>query len=175
MNYSRKYIQHLFVDLAVLGKVGSGYKINTKGVYLELDDSKWYQPASRWFRGDSRHSTMEKINSTIETTSLLVKEVCDYPTEMYMKMSSKVFLEKIYTIVKEAIAGLENLSGTYHKDITICSQLRFGILTLQQTCKDIENFLGIIPDDNSSLASSSLRVRSRDERIEMENEQNDIF
>ena len=141
-------VKTLLVNLKVLGKIGPGSKINTKEKYLELDDTTWYQSALRWYRGDSRYTTSDKIQTTIKKSSIIVNNAIkdlhengDYLSEKYINSTPEDFLTLVLGILKNAKIGVENLKDTYVHDTTLSSQLEMDISSLDRQIKTIEKNL----------------------------------
>lgn len=138
-------IEKLIIDLKVISKIGPGTKINTKEKYLELDDTTWWQGALRWYRGDSRQTSSDKIHTTITSCSTIInlaiqdiKEKLSVPLPMYLDSTPEEFLEIMLTNLKSAKIGLENLKDTYIHDTTLSSKLEMDISSVNRMINLIE-------------------------------------
>jgi len=143
-------IEKLMIDLKVISKIGPGSKINTKEKYLEIDDTTWWQGALRWYRGDSRQTTSDKIHITISSCSHVInnaiseyRENQDTPIPMFLNSSPKDFLIMIHTGLKGANTGVENLRDTYIHDNTLSSKLEFDILSISRQINLIEKYINM--------------------------------
>lgn len=151
MTYNRLYdtndcVDKLLTDLNVIGKIGPGTKVNTKDKYLKLDDTTWWQGAHRWYRGDSRDTTYEKIHSTIATSlrfiNLALKDLKDNPYEIipiYMNSIPDEFLRLLYDTLKKTKIGIENLKDTYIHDPTLSSRLEMDLISIKNQMNLIKN------------------------------------
>jgi len=138
-------IEKLIIDLKVISKIGPGTKINTKEKYLELDDTTWWQGALRWYRGDSRQTSSDKIHTTINSCSTIINlaiqdlnEKLSIPLPMYLDSTPEDFLEIMLTNLKSAKIGLENLKDTYIHDITLSSKIEMDISSINRMINLIE-------------------------------------
>jgi hypothetical protein len=138
-------LRELLVNLQVLGELEEGYKLNTKEKFLELDNTTWYQSVLRWYRGDSRITTINKVSKTVLDTCAVVEEsFFQYkidPDILIMELQCDIFLKMIAEVMEGALRGLRNLKNTYNADITICAQLEFDIRSFEQKIKDIQRLL----------------------------------
>jgi hypothetical protein len=143
-------VETLMVNLKVMAKIGPGFKINTKEKYLELDDTTWVQGVLRWYRGDSRQTTLDKIHISVNSSANHVnkaladfKENNDIPCEMYLNSTAEEFLITIHEIIRNAKVGLENLKDTYIHDETLSSRLEMSISSLERQINNIERNIKI--------------------------------
>ena len=140
--------KRLMVDLRTLGKIEEGKKINTKEKYLSSDDTTFFQPLWRWYRGDSRISTGNKIEKILTCSANLVEKATadinsghDDPKEIYLKISPSKFLDDIRVVLVQADRGVKNLRDTYVQDDTISSKLEMHIQTLGRQIEIINDTL----------------------------------
>lgn len=138
-----KTTKDLIINLKVIGKIGTGFKINTKEKYIELDDSTWYQWALRKYRGDTRYSSITKINDTVEQVKFLIRIALEEVEserihDRYMGRTPRDFLEFIRGVLEETVKGLKNLMNTYTRDTTIYSQLEMNLFVLEKNMADID-------------------------------------
>ena len=142
-----KNTKDLLINLKVLGKIGAEYKLNTKGKYLELDDSTWFQWLQRKYRGDTRYCSIEKVDKIIEETKQVVEELIQNIKNnnqiSYIGHNSKEFLNILLKHIQEARVGIENLKNTYNYDTVSSSQFHLHSLILDKCIKDIQENLSI--------------------------------
>ena len=142
-------IDKLLTNLKVIGKIGPGFKINTKGKYIQLDDTTYWQGFTRWYRGDSRDTMYEKIHSTINSCNkVILMAINDYGEDpsksfsIYNDCSPQDFLSIIYDILRNAKNGLENLKDTYNSDPTLSSRLEIDIISIRNQLQLLFETLG---------------------------------
>jgi len=131
-------VDKLMTNLKVIGKIGPGFKIDTKGKYLKLDDTTYWQGATRWYRGDSRDTMYEKVHSNILSSLKIINMAIndnisnpDTPLTIYNNVSPTDFLVTMHDILKNTRIGLENLRDTYNADSTLTSRLEMDIISVQ--------------------------------------------
>lgn len=137
--------EKLLIDLKVISKIGPGTKVNTKEKYLELDDTTWWQGALRWYRGDSRQTSSDKIHNTVASCATIInsaindyKEKLQSPLPLYLDSLPEEFLILMHNNLKAARVGLENLKDTYIHDTTLSSKLEMDIASLSRQILSIE-------------------------------------
>lgn len=142
------YINKLLTNLKVIGKIGPGFKINTKGKYLQLDDTTYWQGLLRWYRGDSRNTMYEKVHSTISASQKIVNMLIrdlnynpEEPKEIYNNCTPGDFLRIVYQILKGAKSGMESLKDTYDPDPTLSSRLEMDIISVSNQLLQIDRTL----------------------------------
>lgn len=146
-------LENLIIDLRVIGKIGPGIKMNTKGVNLDLDDTTWYQSAIRWYRGDSRNISANKIKSLLKYASEIVEGVLEahksnsnINLRIYGELTPIEFLEMFIKVLRQSKIGMDNLKDTYHNDNRFCSEIESYISWINKIIKDIEKN---IPSDEN--------------------------
>lgn len=117
----------IVINLKLLGKLEMGVKLNTRGSYFSIDDTRWDQGVRRMWRGDNRDSTYEKISELIKDTK-----------ELLEKDSSDEFKEFLIPILKLATKGLCSLKETYSSDKTFLSKIDLEIETMERIIKRMD-------------------------------------
>ena len=168
-----KNTKDLLINLKVLGSIGANYKLNTKGKYLELDDSTWFQWALRKYRGDTRHCSIEKVDKIIDETKHVVEDLLkdinnnETKTE-YLGHNPKELLDILLKHIQGARTGIENLKNTYNYDTVSSSHFEVHSLILDKCIKDIQKQLVVVPDKQLLLedkaASSDSKAPSSDSK-----------
>lgn len=132
------HVDKTMTNLKVIGKIGPGFKVNTKGKYLQLDDTTYWQGVMRWYRGDSRTTMYEKIHSTVHSSLLIVNmaitDLEDSPDKVFMiyhNCTPSEFLKIMLDILKSSRVGMDNLKDTYDPDPTLSSRLEMDILSVK--------------------------------------------
>lgn len=143
------HVDKTMTNLKVIGKIGPGFKVNTKGKYLQLDDTTYWQGAMRWFRGDSRNTMYEKIHSTIYNSFTIINmAISDYrenphqSSGVYQNSTPGDFLLTMSEILQQTKIGMENLKDTYDPDPTLSSRLEIDILSVRNQLSSINSLLG---------------------------------
>jgi hypothetical protein len=130
------YVNKTMTNLKVIGKIGPGSKVNTKGKYLQLDDTTYWQGALRWYRGDNRDTMYGTIHNTIRNSLKIVNMAISIENpnqcmEMYNNCTQLDFIGTMYEILKESLIGMENLKDTYDPDPGMSSRLEMDILLIK--------------------------------------------
>ena len=99
------------VNLNVLSKLPVNTRLNTSGVYMNIEPSSSYVPQSlrRWMRGDNRDETINKINRVVIKAISLINED---PNEL-----------EILGHLNNAVTGIMNLKETYSTCVHTCARL----------------------------------------------------
>lgn len=156
--YSRKYIDNLFINLKLLGKITTqGRKLYTQGEYLKLDEGKNYkQTISRWWYNEDRVDTLDKIKEIIRESidfgqsaiysEILLRECnSDAVDDKIRKWvtDNMGFLKSLVSEMEKAIVGIKTLQDTYSDDSTLCSKLELEIELMEINISKFKEFLKI--------------------------------
>lgn len=148
---SEETTRNLIVNLKVLSNIGAGYKMNTKGKFIELDDSTWYQWILRKYRGDTRQCSIEKLTKLMDTTKQIVENAIydiknnidnDEKKATYLNLNAKEFLLLMKEELIKTKSGIENLKDTYNYDTAISSQFEMHIILINKCINDIKKYCG---------------------------------
>jgi hypothetical protein len=114
--------EELVVNLKVLKKLEKHQKLNTHGVFLNVE-AKSIIPEfiRRWRRGDDRNITLQQINATVATSIELI------PRHAMLKK-----------YLAEVVPGLENLKETYSTCSQTCARLDAIIDTIYAVVPPVE-------------------------------------
>lgn len=98
------------VNLTVLSKLPINTRINTSGVYMNIEPLSYVpQSLRRWVRGDNRDEMINKINRVvIKAISLINSD----PTDI-----------EIFEHLERANNGILNLMETYSTCVQTCARL----------------------------------------------------
>jgi hypothetical protein len=164
--------KNLLVDLRTLGKIEEGKKINTKEKYISSDDTTFLQPLWRWYRGDSRISTGNKIEKVLTCSSNLIEKAVmdvnngyDDPKDIYIKIPPSKFLDDIRVVLVQANAGVKNLRDTYVQDDTISSKLEMHIQTLGRQIEIINETLKNTKEESDAKKERRFSFSQNDENF----------
>ena len=171
----------ILINLKVIGKIGPGDKINTKKKHFDKDNTSWYQPFLRLYRGDSRECSINQVNCLInEANNLITVAIkskqtfrrhrpvgaagrnalvrgADITSEtdefFYKNFSPNEFLKMLWgeRIIHNALTGVENLKDTYNNDSNITSRLECLITILRKNIIELEKEIKSI--DNTDPVS----------------------
>lgn len=97
----------IVVNLKVLKQLEKHQKLNTQGIYLNIESKSIIPEAiRRWKRGDDRNTSLHQINATVSAAISLLSQ---YP------------IFNVY--LKDCRAGIENLKDTYSQCGQTCARL----------------------------------------------------
>lgn len=136
----------ILINLKVIGKIGPGDKINTKKKHFDKDNTSWYQPFLRLYRGDSRECSINQVNYLINETNTLITLAIDSKRNkqinefFYKNFSPDEFLKMLWNeeIIHNALTGVTNLKDTYINDSNITSRIECLITILRRNIQDLE-------------------------------------
>lgn len=162
----------ILINLKVIGKIGPGDKINTKKKHFDKDNTSWYQPFLRLYRGDSRECSINQVNYLINETNTLITLAIDSKRNkqinefFYKNFSPDEFLKMLWDeeIIHNALTGVTNLKDTYINDSNITSRIECLITILRRNIQDLEIEIKKnkktkeIPINSVSSSSSSSQV-----------------
>ena len=98
------------VNLSVLSKLPINTRINTSGIYMNIESTTYIpQSLRRWARGDNRDEMINKINRVVvKAVDLTISEPDDV---------------ELINNLKTARSGLLNLKETYSTCVQTCARL----------------------------------------------------
>jgi hypothetical protein len=128
-------VENLLIDLRTISKIGPGVKLNTKESSIKLDDTTILQGPFRWYRGDSRNSTHDKVHMIVQSSMKIVKmAVNDFldpnfngSITVYLESTPEEFLNMMYHILVGVKTGLEKLKNTYSDTPELVSRFEMDI------------------------------------------------
>jgi hypothetical protein len=98
------------VNLTVLSKLPVNTRLNTRGLYMNIESSTYLpQALRRWARGDNRDEMINKINRVVIKAISIVK-TNPSDTEMLDHLDN-------------SIKGISNLKETYSSCVQTCARL----------------------------------------------------
>lgn len=167
--YGQKYTERLFINLKVLSKIEEGQKLYTKNEYLMLDDGTSYkQTMLRWWHGEDRISTLNKIQEVVESaigcgqnainSELLhqahvtnnvnnndvnnTNNLRQWETERdkLIQIDNVNLLKILSSEITGALLGIRKLKNTYDDDKTLGSKLELEIELLERNIEKFKDF-----------------------------------
>lgn len=112
----------LIFELSILSNIQINTKISTTNEFICIDYDTPLQPLYRWWYGDNRYKTMNKITNLIRTAIMVGNEIIENITNN----SSKAKLEKINrlkTSLSSSKLGISNIINTYKYDYNVSAIL----------------------------------------------------
>lgn len=156
----------MIINLKVLGNLNPNNKLNTKEKYLTIDEGP-SQRIKRYYRGDDRNLTREKINLLIKDLQNFIETI---PT-VYITLkfdSSEELYDYILTTIKQTKTGLLNLRETYNGDATFVPQLDIEISDLVRIIERLRKKVG---EQNKEVVKETIKENVQEiEEVVLEDE-----
>lgn len=138
----------IIFELKLLSKIKKSNKLLTSGDKLAIDTGGLLQPVIRSYYGESRNSTMDRIeiicNNIFSFLENALKDVNDnrgLVKNIHQKNNVNEQLKQIWLEMSVAVKGLENLKITYENDASTESRIDLCIDKLKGYIDDITNCL----------------------------------
>ena len=129
------------VNLKVISKLEPSVKLETDGIlFQQIEWSIFPEWARRWWYGQSRYTTLNKIKQLYKNAFSLVNNNA-------LEKSSRI---RVFEALYESIDGLVKLKQTYASDSTITAQLDVIVEDIHELIK-INNYN---KDDNTRRRST---------------------
>jgi len=136
-------IDELKINLTIISKIQKNKKLFTKGEYLNLEtDMLFPESVRRWWRGDNRNESINKLNTIINKSI------------RHMKPNNG-----LYKFLKSSVKGLENLKETYSD----CTQTKARL----DVIIDKINKLEIEEEKLTSQVLKNFEIQSEDDKSEV--------
>jgi hypothetical protein len=138
----KKQLEYVVLNLKVMGDIKEFDKLTTINPNIEIDVSTTFQGFRRWFTGNGRQKTIEKLqtvgdNLILLTDRLLKEEIEDLE-------SSVNILQDIIPDMINATRGLQNLKITYKNDVLTENQIVMLIKKINDQVDKIKKSMRII-------------------------------
>lgn len=138
----------LLFELKLLSKIKKSDKLITSGDKLGIDAGGLLQPVIRAYYGESRNSTMDRIerlsDNIFDFLKSALKDVNDnrgLVKNIHQKNNVNEQLKQLWLEMSAAVKGLENLKITYEDDASTESRIDLCIDKLKGYIDDITNCL----------------------------------
>ena len=150
--------EEVLLNLSIISQIRDNEKLscpNTNSLSIDTSSS-FFQPLSRFFRGDSRIKTIEIISKVVEdalifTDQTLKNELNNNNNNKnesdYFYEDNSHILHRFLLNMKTSIKGLENLRITYTYDVPIQSKITLLIEKLQMRVDKMDRLLKISIDN----------------------------
>tara|TARA_B100001093_G_C26411753_1_gene835909 strand:- start:169 stop:675 length:507 start_codon:yes stop_codon:yes gene_type:complete len=148
----------IILNLKILSNIEKLDKISTNSDNISIDPPHLLQSLYRTYNGDSRTSTINKIDN-------IIKEVFDFTNDLLETQSLPwwnnnstneiKFKNDIISVFQEliihlnnSIGGLQNLKLTYINDVSICSNIDLIISKIQNRINKINSIMTLTSSNN---------------------------
>lgn len=124
--------EDLLFNLNIISELKKSDKLSCPERLLRIDDPGYRQSFTRWWYGEDRSKTLEKLNQIIDATFAYIDRT--YLNELdcnseYRKDKKMLYennsekLQKFYLALNNTIRGLEKLKSTYSNDTSMTTGL----------------------------------------------------
>jgi hypothetical protein len=162
-----QFIRENIIKLKFIGTFQANEKINVKS--LSVEQNNIFTPLKRMIYGESRSTTYEFLNSTIEKSFSII-----YSFVKTDKLSEKIFCKNILNDLVQSISGLKNIQRTYSDDKLFLSNVSYLIETIQAKILEIkENYpdiFNIQTIDEDFLLSGTQTTKNENKSIKLQEE-----
>lgn len=129
------HLNDVLINLKIIGQIKEFDKIRLED-HIEIDGPGYWRGMSRWWRGETRETTIIFLNNIIcgeafrfiEEITLSDQNGQQYPNSCE---PNRDLLQKFLLELKNVSKGLHNLKVTYVQDISFKSQLEIIIENIQ--------------------------------------------
>ena len=152
--------EEILLNLNIISQIRDNEKLscpNTNSLSIDTSSS-FFQPLSRFFRGDGRIKTIEIISKVVEDALIYtdqtlknelnkIKNKNNKNESDYFYEDNSHILHRFLLNMKTSIKGLENLRITYTYDVPIQSKITLLIEKLQMRVDKMDRLLKISIDN----------------------------
>lgn len=141
------HLNDVLINLKIIGHIKEFDKIRMED-HIEIDSPGYWRGMSRWWRGETRDSTIIFLNNIICGEAFrLIDEimVADINGQQFPNSvePNRDLLQKFLVELKNAVTGLQNLKVTYVYDISFKSQLDVITEAIQFRLEKLRQYLNI--------------------------------
>lgn len=139
------HLNDVLINLKIIGQVKEFDKIRMED-HVEIDSPGYWRGMSRWWRGETRETTIIFLNNIICGEAFrFIEEITtsDQNGQQYPNSCepNRDLLQKFLLELKNVIQGLQNLKVTYVHDIPFKSQLEIVIENIQFRIEKLRAYL----------------------------------
>ena len=148
----------IILNLKILSNMEKLDKISTNSENIIIDPPHLLQSLYRTYNGDSRTSTINKIDTIIKevfdfTNDLLETQSLPWwnnnsTTEIKFKNDIISIFQELIIHLNNSIGGLQNLKLTYINDVSICSNIDLIISKIQNRINKINSIMTLTSSSN---------------------------
>ena len=124
-------IRDNIIKLKLIGTFKPNEKIDVKN--LRIEQNTIFTPIKRMIYGESRTTTFDFLNHTIEKTYEIINIFIRSD-----KLSEKIFCKNILNDLVACISGLKNIQRTYNEDNLFYSNVQYLIENIQAKLLEIK-------------------------------------
>lgn len=129
------HLNDVLINLKIIGHIKEFDKIRMED-HIEIDSPGYWRGMSRWWRGETRDTTIIFLNNIICVEAFrLIEEIilADQNGQQYPNSCepNRDLLQKFMLELKNVMKGLQNLKVTYVYDIPFKSNLDIIIESIQ--------------------------------------------
>ena len=149
---------NIILNLKIISNIEKLDKISTSSDKILIDPPHLLQSIYRTYNGDSRSTTIEKIDEIIKevfdfTNDLLETQSLPWwnnntTTEIKFKNDIISVFQELILHLNNSIGGLQNLKLTYINDVSICSNIDLIISKIQNRINKINNIMTLTSSSN---------------------------
>lgn len=146
--------EKLLFNLKIISEVNSSDKLSFEDKQFRIDNPTYMQGMYRWWSGEDRSKTLEKLNAIIDATfSYMDKTFTNSvqtvgnskKAERILYENNSQVMQKFYIALIDAIKGLEKLKSTYVADKSMTTGLDLLINKIRIRTDKINDILMISP------------------------------
>ncbi len=144
----------LLFNLKIISELNTSDKLSCGTKLFKIDDPSYTQGFCRWWYGEDRAKTLEKLNQIIDSTfdymdKTFTKRVrspgsSDSIEHVLYETNSQI-MQKFYITLMDTIKGLDKLKSTYVTDKSMTTGLTLLIDKIRRRTDKINEILKIVP------------------------------
>jgi hypothetical protein len=133
-------IDEIIINLNIIANIIPNKKLIVREQLINFEKTvskkcNLLQSITRWFKGESRHSTLIKIDKIITNAGKLINTYTDKITKNNYKFSDNY---KLYNYIKLSKYGLKNLRDTYLNCYQTSARIEIIMFKIDYICDEFE-------------------------------------
>ena len=141
-NNQDKLLYNILLNLKVLGKIKTGYKLSIIDNNINIDNT-YIQSVNRWYNNNSRNETVKFLENLDEKITKKIEELLEIDNSSLFLDTRETLLLDLNHHLKTSIDGLRNLISTYQADELIISNLELILNNFNLKIKKISNIIKV--------------------------------
>lgn len=144
----------LLFNLKIISELNTADKLSCSSKLFRIDDPSYTQGIYRWWYGEDRAKTLEKLNQIIDSTFEYMDKTFtqrvrspgsgDTQERVLYETNSQI-MQKFYITLIDTIKGLDKLKSTYVIDKSMTTGLGLLIEKIRRRTDKINEILKIVP------------------------------
>ncbi len=144
----------LLFNLKIISELNTADKLSCSSKLFKIDDPSYTQGIYRWWYGEDRAKTLERLNQIIDSTFEYMDRTftqrvrspgsCDTQERVLYETNSQI-MQKFYITLIDTIKGLDKLRSTYVIDKSMTTGLGLLIEKIRRRTDKINGILNITP------------------------------